>query len=227
MILGVIPARLNSTRFPNKIIYPLNGKPIIEHVYEKAIQSKLLSKVVVAIDSETTKESINCLNIVMTSDKHQSGTDRVAEVSENYDCDIVINIQGDEPGIDPDLIDKLITLFDDPKVEMASVASTDLHQHDFTNDNVVKVNLDNENNAISFVRNNMDPEQIYYRHIGIYAYRKKTLNFFTSLDQSENEKKYSLEQLRALDNNIAIKLLISDFNHRSIDTKEDLKNYEN
>ena len=227
MILGVIPARLNSTRFPNKIIYPLNGKPIIEHVYEKAIQSKLLSKVVVAIDSETTKESINCLNIVMTSDKHQSGTDRVAEVSENYDCDIVINIQGDEPGIDPDLIDKLITLFDDPKVEMASVASTDLHQHDFTNDNVVKVNLDNENNAISFVRNNMEPEQIYYRHIGIYAYRKKTLNFFTSLDQSENEKKYSLEQLRALDNNIAIKLLISDFNHRSIDTKEDLKNYEN
>jgi len=227
VILGVIPARLNSTRFPNKIIFPLNGKPIIEHVYEKAIQSKLLSKVVVAIDSETTKESINCLNIVMTSDKHQSGTDRVAEVSENYDCDIVINIQGDEPGIDPDLIDKLITLFDDPKVEMASVASTDLHQHDFTNDNVVKVNLDNENNAISFVRNNMDPEQIYYRHIGIYAYRKKTLNFFTSLDQSENEKKHSLEQLRALDNNIAIKLLISDFNHRSIDTKEDLKNYEN
>ncbi len=227
MILGVIPARLNSTRFPNKIIFPLNGKPIIEHVYEKVIQSKLLSKVVVAIDSETTKESINCLNIVMTSDKHQSGTDRVAEVSENYDCDIVINIQGDEPGIDPDLIDKLITLFDDPKVEMASVASTDLHQHDFTNDNVVKVNLDNENNAISFVRNNMEPEQIYYRHIGIYAYRKKTLNFFTSLDQSENEKKYSLEQLRALDNNIAIKLLISDFNHRSIDTKEDLKNYEN
>ena len=144
MILGVIPARLNSTRFPNKIIFPLNGKPIIEHVYEKVIQSKLLSKVVVAIDSETTKESINCLNIVMTSDKHQSGTDRVAEVSENYDCDIVINIQGDEPGIDPDLIDKLITLFDDAKVEMASVASTDLHQHDFTNDNVVKVNLDNE-----------------------------------------------------------------------------------
>ena len=227
MILGVIPARLNSTRFPNKIIYPLNGKPIIEHVYEKAIQSKLLSKVVVAIDSETTKESINCLNIVMTSDKHQSGTDRVAEVSENYDCDIVINIQGDEPGIDPDLIDKLITLFDDPKVEMASVASTDLHQHDFTNDNVVKVNLDNDNNAISFVRNNIDSNQTYFRHIGIYAFRKKTLNLFTSLNQSENEKIHSLEQLRALDNNIAIKLLISDFNHRSIDTKEDLKNYEN
>jgi len=227
VILGVIPARLDSTRFPKKIIFPLNGKPIIEHVYDKAIQSKLLSKVVVAIDSQKTKESINCSNIVMTSDKHQSGTDRVAEVSKNYNCDIVINIQGDEPGIDPDLIDKLIMLFDDPKVEMASVASTDLHENDFINENVVKVNLDDENNAISFVRNNMNPEQTYFRHIGIYAYRKKTLNFFTSLDQSENEKKHSLEQLRALDNNIAIKLLISDFNHRSIDTKEDLKNYEN
>ena len=227
MILGVIPARLDSTRFPKKIIFPLNGKPIIEHVYDKAIQSKLLSKVVVAIDSQKTKESINCSNIVMTSDKHQSGTDRVAEVSKNYNCDIVINIQGDEPGIDPNLIDKLIMLFDDPKVEMASVASTDLHENDFINENVVKVNLDDENNAISFVRNNMNPKQTYFRHIGIYAYRKKTLNFFTSLDQSENEKKHSLEQLRALDNNIAIKLLISDFNHRSIDTKEDLKNYEN
>ena len=89
MILGVIPARLDSTRFPNKIIFPLNGKPIIEHVYDKAIQSKLLSKVVVAIDSQKTKESINCSNIIMTSDKHQSGTDRVAEVSKNYNCDIV------------------------------------------------------------------------------------------------------------------------------------------
>jgi len=227
VILGVIPARLNSTRFPNKIIFPLNGKPIIEHVYEKAIQSKLLSKVVVAIDSEKTKKLINCPNIEMTSDKHQSGTDRVAEVSKNYNCDIVVNIQGDEPGIDPNLIDQLIKLFDDPKVEIASVASTDLHESDFSNDNVVKVNLDNENNAISFVRNNIDSNQTYFRHIGIYAYRKKTLNLFTSLNQSENEKIHSLEQLRALDNNIAIKLLISDFNYRSIDTKEDLKNYEN
>jgi len=227
VILGVIPARLNSTRFPRKIIFPLNGKPIIEHVYERAIQSKLLSKVVVAIDSEKTKKLINCSNIEMTSDTHQSGTDRVAEVSKNYKCDIVVNIQGDEPGIDPNLIDQLIKLFDDPKVEIASVASTDLNESDFSNDNVVKVNLDNENNAISFVRNNIDSNQTYFRHIGIYAYRKKTLNLFTSLNQSKNEKIHSLEQLRALDNNIAIKLLISDFNHRSIDTKEDLKNYEN
>ena len=227
MILGVIPARLNSKRFPSKVIFPLKGKPIIEHVYNKAIQSKLLNEVVVAVDSEQTKNEINCPNVMMTSDTHQSGTDRVAEAANNFDCDVVVNIQGDEPGIDPLLIDQLIALFEDPNVEMASVASTDLHRNDLNNDNVVKVNLDKENNAISFIRNNLNPELTYYRHVGIYAYRKKTLNLFTSLDQSDNEINSRLEQLRALDNNIDIKLLISDFNHRSIDVKEDLKNYEN
>ncbi len=227
MILGVIPARLNSTRFPNKVIFSLNGKPIVEHVYNKAIQSNLIDKLVVAVDSEQTEKLINCSNIMMTSDKHESGTDRVAEVANSYDCDVVVNIQGDEPGIDPKLIDQLISLFNDPDVKMASVASTDLGKNDLKNVNIVKVNLDKDNNALSFVRNNIDPHKKYYRHIGIYAYRKKTLNLFTSLGQSDNEKKYSLEQLRALDNNIAIKLLISDFNYRSIDTKEDLKNYEN
>jgi len=227
VILGVIPARLNSTRFPSKVIFPLNGKPIIEHVYDKVLQSKLLNKVVVAIDSEETKDIINCSNVMMTSAMHQSGTDRVAEVANNFDCDIVVNIQGDEPGIDPALIDQLIALFEDPKVEMASIASTDLNEDDLTNNNVVKVDLDKDNNAISFIRNNINPNLTYLRHIGVYAYRKNTLNLFTSLSQSDNEKNHRLEQLRALDNNIAIKLLISDFNHRSIDVKEDLKNYEN
>ena len=227
MILGVIPARLNSTRFPSKVIFNLKGKPIIEHVYDKAVQSNLLNKVIVAVDSEETKNAINCRDVIMTSEKHQSGTDRVAEVAYKFDCDVIVNIQGDEPGIDPLLIDQLITLFEDPSVEMASIASTDLQEDDLSNDNVVKVNLDKENNAISFIRNNLNPELTYYRHIGIYAYRKNTLNLFTSLAQSDNEKNHRLEQLRALDNNIAIKLLISDFSHRSIDVKKDLKNYEN
>ena len=227
MILGVIPARLNSIRFPNKILYPLNGKPVIEHVFNKSKQSSLLEDVIVAVDSEETLESIDCSSVMMTSDSHQSGTDRVAEVANKFDCNIVVNIQGDEPGIDPDLIDSLISLFDDPGVDMASVASTDLKNEDLANKNVVKVNLNKDNFALSFVRENLKKSQKYYRHVGIYAYRKKTLDLFTSLEQSLNEKKYSLEQLRALDNNIAIKLLICDFKHRSIDTKDDLKNYEN
>ena len=227
MILGVIPARLNSTRFPNKVIFNLNGKLIVEHVYDKVSQCESIDHLVVAVDSEKTRNLINCSNIMMTSDKHQSGTDRVAEVANKYECDIVVNIQGDEPGIDPKLIDKLISLFNNPEVKMASIASTDLDETDLKNINVVKVDLDKDNNALSFLRNNLEPDKKYYRHVGIYAYRKNTLNFFTSLNQSDNEKKHRLEQLRALDNSIAIKLLISDFNRRSIDTKEDLKNYEN
>tara|TARA_X000000368_G_scaffold138703_1_gene109053 strand:- start:2727 stop:3413 length:687 start_codon:yes stop_codon:yes gene_type:complete len=225
--LGVIPGRLNSTRFPKKIVYPLNGKSIIQHVYDNAKHSKLLSHLVIAIDSMETLSYLNKdSETILTSKGHESGTDRVAEVAGKFNCDIVVNIQGDEPNIDAKLIDNLIALFDDPKVEMASVASTDLSNDDLDNPNVVKVSLDVENNAHTFERTIDNKDMQYFRHIGIYAYRKKTLEKFTNLEQSDSEKKWKLEQLRALDNNIAIKLLISDFQHRSIDVKEDLKYYE-
>ena len=227
MNLGVIPGRLNSTRFPKKIIYQLNGKSVIQHVYDNAKQSKLLNHLVIAIDSMETLSHLNkkC-DTVLTSKGHESGTDRVAEVAGKIKCNVVVNIQGDEPNIDANLIDSLISLFDDPNVEMASVASSDLSEKDLDNPNVVKVCLDKENNARSFERTVSDKKLQYFRHIGIYAYRKEVLQTFTNLEQSENEKKLKLEQLRALDNNIAIKLLISDFQHRSIDVKEDLKYYE-
>lgn len=227
MNLGVIPGRLNSTRFPKKIVYQLNGKSVIQHVYDNAKESKLLNHLVIAIDSMETLSHLNkeC-DTVLTSKGHESGTDRVAEVAGKIKCNIVVNIQGDEPNIDANLIDSLISLFDDSSVEMASVASSDLNDKDLKNPNVVKVCLDKENNARSFERAVSDKKLQYFRHIGIYAYRKATLEKFTNLEQSENEKKLKLEQLRALDNNIAIKLLISDFQHRSIDVKEDLKYYE-
>ncbi len=227
MNLGVIPGRLNSTRFPKKIVHPLNGKSVIQHVYDNAKESKLLSHLVIAIDSMETLSHLNKdSETILTSKGHESGTDRVAEVAGKFNCDIVVNIQGDEPNIDAVLIDNLIKLFDDPQVEMASVASTDLNNDDLENPNVVKVSLDTDNNAHTFERTIDNKEVQYFRHIGIYAYRKKTLEKFTNLEQSENEKKWKLEQLRALDNNIAIKLLISDFQHRSIDVREDLKYYE-
>ena len=227
MNLGVIPGRLNSTRFPKKIIYPLNGKSVIQHVYYNAKESKLLNHLVIAIDSMETLSHLNknC-ETVLTSQGHESGTDRVAEVAEKINCNIIVNIQGDEPNIDASIIDNLIRLFDDTNVEMASVVSTDLNEKDFDNPNVVKVSLDKENNAKTFERSSNNKDAEYFRHIGIYAYRKETLEKFTNLEQSENERKLKLEQLRALDNNIAIKLLITDFQHRSIDVKEDLKYYE-
>ena len=227
MNLGIIPARLDSTRFPRKIIHPLNGKPIIQHVYDNAKKSKYLDKLVIAIDSEETKSHIDsACDSILTSINHQSGTDRVAEVSQKFDCDIIVNIQGDEPKIEPDIIDNLILLFNDPLVEMASVASTDLNNNDLSNLNVVKTYLDENNYAIDFKREISEQNQQYFRHIGIYAYRKETLMKFTALEQTENEKNLKLEQLRALDNNLAIKILITNFQHRSIDIEEDLKYYE-
>ena len=227
MNLGIIPARLDSTRFPRKIIHPLNGKPIIQHVYDNAKKSKYLDKLVIAIDSEETKSHIDsACDSILTSMNHQSGTDRVAEVSQKFDCDIIVNIQGDEPKIEPDIIDNLILLFNDPLVEMASVASTDLNNNDLSNLNVVKTYLDENNYAIDFKREISEQNQKYFRHIGIYAYRKETLMKFTALEQTENEKNLKLEQLRALDNNLAIKILITNFQHRSIDIEEDLKYYE-
>ena len=163
---------------------------------------------------------------IITKSSHVCGTDRIAEAAKEMEADIIVNIQGDEPNIDAVLIYSLIKLFDDPQVEMASVASTDLSNDDLENPNVVKVSLDADNNAHNFERTIDNKDVQYFRHIGIYAYRKNTLAKFTNLEQSENEKKWKLEQLRALDNNIAIKLLISDFQHRSIDVKEDLKYYE-
>jgi 3-deoxy-manno-octulosonate cytidylyltransferase (CMP-KDO synthetase) len=225
--LGVIPGRLNSKRFPRKIIYPLNGKAIVEHVYDNAKKSKYLDKVIIAIDSEETKSHLSdSCNIMLTSSEHKSGTDRVAEVSEKINSDIVVNIQGDEPKIDPNIIDSLILLFNDPSVEIASVASTDLTSDDLINPNIVKVCLDDNNYALKFERDISLQDQQYFRHIGIYAYRSETLKKFTNLDQTETEKKFKLEQLRALDNNIAIKILITNFQHRSIDIENDLKHYE-
>ncbi len=185
MNLGVIPGRLNSTRFPKKIVYQLNGKSVIQHVYDNAKESKLLNHLVIAIDSMETLSHLNkeC-DTVLTSKGHESGTDRVAEVAGKIKCNIVVNIQGDEPNIDANLIDSLISLFDDPSVEMASVASSDLNDKDLKNPNVVKVCLDKENNARSFERAVSDKKLQYFRHIGIYAYRKATLEKFTNLEQS-------------------------------------------
>ena len=227
MNLGIIPARLDSTRFPRKIIHLLNGKSIIQHVYDSAKQSKYLDKLVIAIDSEETKSHIDSsCDTILTSVDHNSGTDRVAEVSQKFDCDIIVNIQGDEPKIDPDIIDNLILLFNDPLVEMASVASTDLSSDDLLNPNIVKTYVDENNYAVDFQREITEQNKQYFRHIGIYAYRKEFLMKFTALKQTQNEKTLKLEQLRALDNNLAIKILITNFQHRSIDIEEDLKYYE-
>jgi 3-deoxy-manno-octulosonate cytidylyltransferase (CMP-KDO synthetase) len=225
MVIGVIPARLESTRFPRKILFPIRNKPMIMHVYECALQAQLLDKVIIAIDSTETANFLAPYGaeIMMTSTTHRSGTDRVAEVMQGIDADIIINIQGDEPMLDPTMIDKLISSFDDKEVEIATLASTIITKDDFKNPNTVKVNIDRNNNAVGFYREITDERAKYFRHIGIYGYRKETLMAFTNFEQSENEKKDSLEQLRALDNGIPIRVVKFDFEYRGIDTIDDLR----
>lgn len=226
MNVGVIPARLHSTRFPNKILTPINDKPMVVHVYEKALQAESLDDIIVAIDSDETSEALKPfkVNTVMTFSDHKSGTDRVAQVVEELEADVVVNIQGDEPAIDPQLIDELVAAFDEPNIFMATVATTDISLEDEIDPNVVKVLVDNNNIALAFRR---DPRQYeiggYYRHIGIYAFRKEAIMKFTKMMQTENEKTHKLEQLRVLDNGLPIHVIMTDYTGRGIDTEEDLK----
>ncbi|MDC0215239.1 3-deoxy-manno-octulosonate cytidylyltransferase [Candidatus Marinimicrobia bacterium] len=226
VVIGIIPARLQSIRFPNKILTPIDEKPMVMHVYDRARKSEKLDDVIIAIDSNETEDALKQYkpNIVMTHPDHPSGTDRVAEVAKDIDVDIILNIQGDEPMLDPIIIDELVSCFDDELVEMATIGSRVIDNSDYLNPNSVKMMINENGFATSFSREIKD-YQIggYYHHVGIYGYRKDTLLRFTSLNQSVNEKNSNLEQLRALDNGIPIKVAMTDYPHRGIDTKEDLQ----
>ncbi len=198
---------------------------MVVHVYEQALQANSLDEIIIAIDSDDTAEALKPFNVntVMTFSDHKSGTDRVAQVVEEMDADVVVNIQGDEPAMDPRLIDDLVKFFKKPNIFMATAATTDISVEDELDPNVVKVLVDENNIAMAFRR---EPRQYemggYYRHIGVYAFRKKALMKFIKLTQTENEKKYKLEQLRVLDNGLPIHILMTDYTGRGIDTEEDL-----
>ena len=231
MNIGVIPARLNSTRLPKKILMDLDGKPMIAHVMERAMQSKKLDRIILAVDSEETIKALSIYDfeIIMTSKEHNSGTDRVFEVIKNLnDAKIIINIQGDQPLLDPNMIDGLISVFEDNQVEMATILSRKLTVSDLLNPNVVKAIMDEESNAVEFKRNVFDLEiGGVYKHIGMYGFRRDTLSKFTSLEISEREKKRNLEQMRALDNEIPIRAMITGDDTLSVDTEDDLINVKN
>ena len=231
LVVGIIPARIGSARFPKKILADIEGKPMIAHVAERALEAEMLDKVVIAIDSEETEKALSGykFDIIMTDTDHPSGTDRVAQVAKTIDdSEIIINIQGDEPLLDSNVIDRLVKLFDDPSVSMGTVVSRHIGVKDYLDRNIVKVFLDENHNAYDFKRDIYDSEiGGVFRHIGFYGYKKGALFEFTSLAPSHNEKKYSLEQLRALDNNIKIKALITNSEQLAIDVPEDIKKVVN
>ena len=227
MNIGVIPARLASSRFPKKILADLNGKPLVVHTVENVMKAKKLDKILLAIDSEETQSALEKYNfdIIMTSKDHVSGTDRVAEVIDRIsEARIIINIQADEPLIDPKIIDSLVDSFKDNNVQMSTAVSTRLTVSDLLNPNIVKALIDQDKNAIEFKRNIFDVEiGGVYRHIGIYGFTRLALSQFVSLSPSSRELHTSLEQLRALDNHIPIRAVICDYDSCSVDIIEDLK----
>ena len=226
MNIGVVPARLNSVRLPRKILADLNGKPLIVHVMERALEVKSLDKVILAVDSEETIKTLEQYNfdMVLTSSDHVSGTDRIAEVIDEIpDAEIIINIQGDEPLIEADVIDSLVDSFNDSTVNIATIVSTKLTVSDLLNPNVVKAIVNEHQDAIEFKRNIFDLEiGGVYRHVGIYGFRRESLIAFTRLDPSVRELESRLEQLRALDNGMPIRATVTNYDSHSVDTQADL-----
>ena len=226
MKIGVVPARLNSKRLPRKILADLNGKPLIAHVMGRALEAKSLDKVILAVDSEETIKTLEQydFDMVLTSSDHVSGTDRIAEVIEEIpDAEIIINIQGDEPLIEADVIDSLVDSFNDSTVNISTIVSTKLTVSDLLNPNVVKAIVNEYQDAIEFKRNIFDLEiGGVYRHVGIYGFRRESLIAFTGLDPSVREVESRLEQLRALDNGMPIRATVTNYDSHSVDTQADL-----
>jgi len=233
MSIIIIPARYESSRFPGKPLALINNKPMVIHVYERAIHSKLAQKCIIATDDERIFDCAKKFNanVIMTSKHHKSGTDRVYEVAEKFNYDIIINLQGDEPLINPDLIDSTIeTLENDKQADIATPITPINNKEDIENPNIVKVVFNKNNYAlyfsrskIPFVREEHYNKVTYYKHIGLYGYRKRALERFVNLEESNLEKLEKLEQLRALENNIKIKIFITNYNSIGVDTPSDLK----
>jgi 3-deoxy-manno-octulosonate cytidylyltransferase (CMP-KDO synthetase) len=234
--IGIIPARYASTRFPGKPLVDIAGKTMIQRVYEQALKAKSLSKVVVATDDERIAGEVKRFGgeFAFTASHHQSGTDRCAEVIEQLPgFDIVINIQGDEPFIEPAQIDLLASCFTADQVELATLIKPIQSQESIYNPNSPKVVIDLNGRAMYFSRSpipfirNSEPgvwaeKHQFYKHIGIYGYRTAALKAITQLPPSSLEIAESLEQLRWIENGFYIQTKVTDLETIAIDTPEDL-----
>jgi 3-deoxy-manno-octulosonate cytidylyltransferase (CMP-KDO synthetase) len=231
-IIGVIPARYASTRFPGKPLIDIGGKSMIQRVYEQCVKTSVLSDVIVATDDQRIADHVVAFGgkVMMTAVTHQSGTDRCAEVVMKYDgkCDAVINIQGDEPFIDPKQIELLASAFNDESTQIATLIKKISGEDELRNPNVVKVIANKFNQAIYFSRSpipyrrNPGIEINYFKHVGIYGYRKQILAEITQLSVSNLEQAESLEQLRWVENGYKIILKETDMETIAIDSPDDL-----
>lgn len=240
----VIPARYDSTRFPGKPIAPLKGKPLIQHVYENSKAAAYAHDVIVATDSETIFERVLSFGgkAVMTSSEHTSGTDRVAEVARDMECDIIVNVQGDEPLIRPQMIDDTINILSDGSADIGTLVKKIEEPGEILDPNVVKAAFSEDGFALYFSRapipyhrdewKDLDKFKIQdskfkiYKHIGIYSYRRDVLLRLTDMKPSRLEEIEKLEQLRALENGFRIKVKKTSFETIGVDSPEDLERVE-
>ncbi len=229
-ILGVIPARFASSRFPGKPLALIAGKPMIQHVWERSRQSGCLSRILIATDDPRIADAARSFGaeIALTRDDHPSGTDRVAEAAAATDADVIVNIQGDEPLIDPAAIDTAIhTLLDDSACQMATLKKRILTAEEINNPNVVKVVTAHDGRALYFSRSpipfNRGGDAVYWKHIGLYVYRRSLLLGYSSLPPGALEEAEKLEQLRALENGIPIRVAETSYETIGVDTPQDLQ----
>jgi 3-deoxy-manno-octulosonate cytidylyltransferase (CMP-KDO synthetase) len=231
-ILGVIPARYGSSRFPGKVLVPIFSKTMLQHVWERASQARYLTSTIIATDDERVFETARSFGAVvrMTRPDHASGTDRAAEVASAFDAELVVNIQGDEPLIDPAAIDAaILPMVHDPEISMGTLKKRIEDPSEIANPNVVKVVTGLNGDAVYFSRcpipNERDGKGLgrHYKHIGLYVYRRDFLLSYSSLPVGPLEEAERLEQLRALENGYRIRVVETDFESLGVDTPADLE----
>lgn len=234
-VLGIIPSRYQSSRFPGKPLVDLKGKSMIQRVYEGAQKSSLIDKVIVATDDQRIYDEVTAFggSVEMTSPNHSTGTDRCGEIASKFpEYDIIINIQGDEPLVDYRQLNQLIQLFEDESVQIGTLGISLMEEEDLKNPNRIKIVLNHQNQALYFSRSNVPntekysenpfEKQAFLRHIGLYGFRRETLNRITQLAPCDLESFESLEQLRWLYYGYPIQVGITDIETPNVDTPEDV-----
>ena len=236
--IAVIPARYAASRFPGKLMQKLGDKSVIAHTYENTMATRLFDEVMVVTDSQVIFDEIMHYGgyVTMSKQSHESGSDRIAEAVADLDVDIVINVQGDEPFVNKEVVLKLLNIFYEEggkNVQVASIMQEMKDEKLITDPNYVKVAVDKNMNALMFSRSpipylrNTESNPVYYEHIGIYAFRKQALINFTNWQITPLENAEKIECLRYLENGVPIKMVISEYMGIEIDTPEDLERANN
>lgn len=226
----MIPARYAATRFPGKLMQLLNGKPVIRLTYENTVATGLFDEVIVVTDSEEILTEINATGgvAVMSINRHESGSDRIAEAAASIEADIIVNVQGDTPFVKKAPLEKLLQQFDEASVQVASMMQAISSLDDIMDPNFVKVAVDKNNNSLFFSRSvipyprDRNYPTVYYEHIGVYAFRKNALLQFTQWPITPLEAAEKIECLRYLENGIPLRMVLVDYMGVEIDTPEDL-----